>query len=55
MTRKDFELIAAILAEYRGGNNAELIDTLSEHLGTAFSCVNPRFDFDKFIAAAKGD
>lgn len=55
MSRKDFELIAAILAEYRSGKNAELIDTLSEHFGTAFTYVNPRFDFDKFIAATKGE
>ena len=55
MTKKDFELVAEILRDYREGDNANLIDSLAEHFATAFTYVNPRFDEGKFIDAIRGN
>lgn len=56
MTRKDFELIAAVL------RNAPLhtqgcayVDELAEDFADALAETNPRFDRDRFLAAALED
>lgn len=54
MTRKDFELIAEILRDYREGDETHLIDTLAEHFATAFTYVIPSFDEGKFLDAVRG-
>ena len=54
MTKKDFELIAEILADNREGAEP-IIDTLAEHFACALTYENPRFDEARFIAACKKD
>ena len=62
MTRKDFELIAEVLAERREAMGAEgyVSDSTLEHqiITEAFAGklaeTNPLFDRDRFINAAEG-
>lgn len=55
MTKKDFDLIAEILRDYREGDETHLIDALAEHFATAFTYVNPNFDEGKFLDAVRSN
>lgn len=55
MTRKDFELIANTLCEYRGEFEDELLDAMANTFARKLSNTNPRFNYSAFMAAAKGD
>lgn len=67
MTKKDYELIAGVLrgeTEYiktaRGIDDSERVDrvayvaSLASEFATALQPTNPRFDRERFIAAATG-
>lgn len=53
MTRKDYVLIAKVLANYtaEGGVTIER-DEIARALADAFSAENPRFDRAKFLSAS---
>lgn len=54
MTRKDFELIAAVLKRARQNEDAgghAVINGLAVNLAEALATTNPRFDRDRFIRA----
>lgn len=53
MTRKDYILIAKVLANYsaEGGVTIER-DEIARALADAFSAENPRFDRAKFLSAS---
>ncbi len=56
MTRKHFEVIARLLAEYREDSPEhwrDLIDNLAGDLAIVFKDLNPRFDTVRFIEATK--
>ena len=60
MTRKDYIVIAAILQSSRvlnTGDNSGLVEhfigNIENGLVAHFECDNPRFDEDKFRAAAR--
>jgi hypothetical protein len=58
MTKKHFEIIARLLAEYRTVSNvdlstADVIDNLAGDLAMVFRDLNPRFDTDRFIDATR--
>ncbi len=48
MTKKDFEMIAAIVADIR---NADDRAATATHFANKLSATNPRFDRARFIAA----
>jgi hypothetical protein len=47
MRKKDYELIAEVIAHYRAGT----INSLEEALAEVFAADNPKFDKQKFLAA----
>lgn len=54
MSKKDFEAIAAIIAEIRNDypQQGDIIpDAVSARLADHFATVNPRFDRQKFLTA----
>lgn len=53
MTRKDFEMIAAILKSYRGEIPAGKLDDMVETFATHLSLKNERFNKELFINATK--
>jgi hypothetical protein len=54
MTRKHFEIIARLLAEYRqDAHHADTIDDIAGDLAVVFKDLNPRFDTVRFIEATK--
>jgi hypothetical protein len=58
MTRKDYELIAEALASTRYDNNSSIAEAEQwrrdlEAVASALAEDNPRFDKDRFIAAAE--
>jgi hypothetical protein len=58
MTKKDYQLIADMIATTRTGVNSwtngnDALDDLVGNLGFAFALDNPRFDRDKFEAACE--
>ena len=53
MTRKDYELIAKVLANFVGdGGDVIDRDKLAYELSDAFALENPRFDWERFLVAA---
>lgn len=54
MTRKDYILIAKVLANYsaEGGVTIER-DEIARALADAFSAENPRFDRERFLKASR--
>jgi hypothetical protein len=56
MTRKDFKLIAACIADQlsytHSPDGALAIERLAKELATCLYYSNPRFDKDQFMAAA---
>ena len=55
MTRKDFELIAQTLAEYRGEGADEVLDALIQTFARKLSNTNVQFNYARFVATAKGE
>ena len=55
MTRKDFELIAQTLAEYRGEGADAVLDALTQTFARKLSNTNAQFNYARFVAAAKGE
>lgn len=58
LTRKDYELIADMIATTRMGvnswtNGQDALDDLVTNLGFALALDNPRFDRDKFSEACR--
>lgn len=54
MTKKDFEVIAGVLCEYR--NDApDTIDAMAETFARLLANRNERFNYSAFIAATKGN
>lgn len=54
MTKKDFELIAKIIATIDNRWQVNLTSQLvAEHFAIELAATNPRFDRTKFIAACK--
>lgn len=55
MTRRDYELIARVLARARGpgGLYSEDVDTLARDMADALASTNPRFDRERFLAACR--
>ena len=53
MTRKDCEMIAAILKSYRGEIPAGKLDDMAETFAHHLASRNPRFNYAHFIAATK--
>ena len=53
MTRKDYQLIASVLANFIG-DTGDVIDRdgVAYALAAALQADNPRFDRDKFLVAA---
>ena len=53
MTRKDYQLIASVLANFIG-DTGDVIDRngVAYALATALEADNPRFDRDRFLVAA---
>jgi hypothetical protein len=54
MTRKDFELIAEVIATSWAGSG-ELKNALAVNMADALQATNPRFDRARFIAACDAD
>ena len=54
MTRKDFELIAQTLSEYRGEGADEVLDALTQTFARKLSNTNAQFNYARFVATAKG-
>jgi hypothetical protein len=54
MTRKDFELIAEVIATSWSGSG-ELKNALAVNMADALQSTNPRFDRARFIAACDAD
>ncbi len=50
MTRKHFEAIARLIAEYR---QLEYMDAFADDLAIVLKDLNPRFDTVRFIEATK--
>ena len=64
MTSRDFRLIASALAETSKHNAVDLtfaegwhaaVSAAGIHLADALALTNPRFDRDRFLAAATGE
>jgi hypothetical protein len=57
MTRKDYELIAAAVAEARNDEGSdystfdEAVDAVAERIASALRSTNPRFDVSRFLKA----
>jgi hypothetical protein len=53
MTRKDYQLIASVLANFTG-DSGDVVDRdlVAYDLATALGADNPRFDREKFLIAA---
>lgn len=54
MTKKDFELIAQVLTEYRP-DAPETIDAMAKTFAVLISHRNERFNHDLFISACNGN
>lgn len=53
MTRKDYKLIAKVI---KFANDNRLgVEDLPHHLAHYLQLDNPRFDYDKFVVACKGE
>ena len=53
MTRKDFELIASTLAEYRGAVEDSALDAMAETFARKLANTNVNFNYARFIAATR--
>lgn len=51
MNRKDFNLIAATLGEFRGLGADELLDEMAEVFARKLAFTNSLFDHERFIDA----
>ena len=55
MTRKDLNLIAQTLAEYRGEGADEVLDAMIQMFARKLSNTNAQFNYARFVATAKGE
>ena len=60
MTKKDYELVAREIRilydpQVSTAEGRATLDCLIENLGEQFALENPRFDFQRFVAACKGE
>lgn len=53
MSRKDYELIAGVIANSQGLTRGGIMDTLAERFADELAKENPRFDRAKFLKACK--
>ncbi len=53
MTKKDYEMIAAILKSYRGEIPAGKLDDMAETFAHHLASRNTEFNYTRFIAATK--
>lgn len=53
MNRKDFNLIAATLGEFRGMGADELLDEMAETFANKLAFTNAQFDHERFINATR--
>lgn len=51
MTRKDYVIIAEVIANSQGLTRGGIMDTLAERMAEALQADNPRFDREKFLVA----
>jgi hypothetical protein len=53
MNRKDYELIAKVIANSQGLTRKGVIDTLARRMAEALQADNPRFDRVRFLEACE--
>ena len=51
MTRKDFQLIAGVIADLSGVMDEEVMQMLSEDMADALADTNTQFDRTRFLSA----
>ena len=51
MTRKDYVLIADVIANSQGLTRGGIMDTLAQRMADALQGDNPRFDRARFLSA----
>lgn len=51
MTRKDYELIAKVIANSQGLTRGGIMDTLATRMAEALQADNPRFNPARFLSA----
>jgi uncharacterized membrane protein YjgN (DUF898 family) len=51
MTRKDYNLIAEVIANSQGLTRVGIINTVAERMADALQADNPRFDRARFLTA----
>lgn len=51
MTRKDYELIARVIARRRLSDYRGTVDAIAQDMATALHAANPAFDMGRFLKA----
>lgn len=59
MTRKDFQLVADVIARLsadfnNGGEDTVSLSLVAEEMADALATTNPNFDRERFLKACKG-
>lgn len=56
MTRKDFQLIADVIAQFQPEDGKAMVspDLMAGAMATALATTNPNFDRERFLKACKG-